>query len=231
MHTYSIDRDIRRKVTIGIFILSMLLSLVLKQQFADALSKFAIALKTSEGKYFVELVEWFELNPDILGIPFLYATITWLYEKWIWKCPFCLRIHGIPNLNGKWEGGLTSSFDGKTIPMEMDIRQTWSKISFQSTFTQTNSISYSNVAAIYVDGNNGVEISFAFRNNSYSVPNKTQSYDGYNILKLVEKNKIKARYFNDRDNPNPTVKGGNKGEFEVKRKKYQCKFNKLFKKK
>ena len=46
-----------------------------------------------------------------------------------------------------------------------------------------------------------------------------QSYDGYNILKLVNEDTIKARYFNNRENPNPNFKGGNKGVFEIVRKK------------
>lgn len=215
MHAYSIDRKLRTKVAVGIFMLSMMISLLLKQYCANALEQIVIFLETSEIKSLVELVRWFEVNPNIFGIPFLYAVISLLYDKWIWKWSLLRRWHNIPDLNGKWEGSLTSSYNGKTIPMEMDIEQTWSGISFKSTFPQTNSNSYSNVAAIYVDGNNGIEISFAFKNDSYSVPDKIQSYNGYNILKLVNNNKIKARYFNDRDNPNPEFKGGNKGTFEI----------------
>lgn len=218
MHAYSIDRDIRRNVAITIFIISMAVSLVLTQLCSGLVEEFVIFLKSSNVKRLVELLEWLEVSPNFFGIPLWYSVLSWIYDKWIWKCPLLIKWHNIPNLNGKWKGSLTSSYNGETIPMEMDIEQTWSKISFQSTFPKTNSNSYSNVAAIYVEGNNGTEISFAFKNDSYSVADKIQSYNGYNILKLINKNKIKARYFNDRDNPNPDFKGGNKGTFEIERK-------------
>lgn len=218
MHAYSIDRRLRTKVAVVLFMISMVFSLLAKQLCSGWLEQIAIHLETSGWKQVVNLIEWFEVNPNILGIPFWYGMLMGIYEKWVWKWPLLYKWHHIPDLNGTWSGTLTSSYNGKTIPMEMKIKQTWSQISFQSTFTKTNSESYSNVAAIYVEGNNGIEISFAFRNNSYSVSDKIQSYDGYNILKLVDENTIKAKYFNDRDNPNPNFKGGNKGVFEIVKK-------------
>lgn len=219
MHTYSIDRELRTKVAILIFMISMVFSLLAKYLCSGWLEQITIYLETSEWKQIVNLIEWFEVNPNILGIPFWYGILMCFYEKIVWKWPLLYKLHNIPNLNGIWSGTLTSSYNGKTIPMKMEIKQTWSKISFHSVFTNTNSESYSNVAAIYVEGNNGIEISFAFKNDNYSVPDKMQSYDGYNILKLVHENTIKARYFNNRENPNPNFKGGNKGVFEIVRKK------------
>ena len=217
MHAYSIDKDLRKNVTIGTFMMSMFLSLILKQYFTDALNQLVSLLRTGGLKHLVELIEWLEINPDILGIPFWYAVLSWAYENWLWKCSVFKMWHKIPDLNGKWKGSLTTSYDGRTIPMNLEIKQTWNEISFHSIFEKTDSESFSNVAAIYVAGNRGTEISFAFRNDSYNVSDGTPSYDGYNILQLVDEDTIKARYFNNRNNPDPKCKGGNKGVFEVKR--------------
>ena len=214
MHTYAVDKDLRSKVVVGIFVVSMFISLMLNDLFADIIGSMVSYLKHSNAKKYTELLEWLKLNPDFLGIPFWYGIISFLYDQWIWK--FFKFWHHVPDLNGKWTGNLTSSYnDEKSISMNMDIKQTWNKISFKATFEDTNSISYSNVAAIHVNENTETKIYFGFKNDSYSVPDKLQSYNGYNILQFVDKDKIKARYFNDRENPNPKCKGGNKGEFEL----------------
>ena len=215
MHTYSVDKDLRAKVVVGIFIASMLISLILNDLFADIIRNMIMYLEQSSVKKYVKLLEWLEVNPNFLGIPFWYGIISFVYDRWIWKWKLFECWHHVPNLEGKWTGILTSSYDEKSISMNMDIKQTWNKISFKSTFPDTNSKSYSNVAAIHVAGNSGIEIYFGYRNDSYSVSNKLQSYNGYNILQLIDKNKIKARYFNERENPNPKFKGGNKGIFEL----------------
>lgn len=217
MHAYSIDKDVRKKVTIWTFVLSMIFSLVLKHCLTDVLEQLVNSLKTSELKSLVELVEWLEIDLNILGIPFWYAVLSWVYENWLWKCSLVKKWHEIPDLNGEWEGSLTTSYDGSTIPMKLEIEQTWREISFHSIYEKTGSESFSNVAAIYVAGNRGTEISFAFRNDSYNVPDGIPSYDGYNILQLTNDGSIKARYFNNRPNPDPRCKGGNKGTFQVER--------------
>lgn len=217
MHTYSIDKDIREKVIIIIFVLSMIFSLVCTHFGSVYIDGFKNKLLTSEVGIFIEFFEWLEVGPNFLGVPLWYGALSFIYNKWAWKWSMLRRLHNVPDLNGKWVGSLTSSYNGQTIPMEMFIEQTWNKISFKSVFTQTKSNSYSNAAAIYVDSNNGIEISFAFRNTSYSVQNNMQSYIGYNILNLVGENKIIAQYMNNRDNPNHVFKGGNKGTFELER--------------
>lgn len=211
MHTYSVDRDLRAKVVVWIFVISMLISLILNNLFSNTIENLRICLEHSSANNIVKLLEWLEVNPNFFGIPFWYGIITFFYDKCIWK--LFKWWHHIPNLEGKWEGSLISSFNEKRIPMEMEIKQTWSKISFKSTFPKTESSSYSNVAAIYVDGNNGTEIYFGFKNDSDSIADGLQSYNGYNILRLITEDKIKARYFNERENPN--YKGGNKGVFEL----------------
>ena len=217
MHTYSIDRDLRRKVTIIIFALSMIISLILNGLCSNLTDIIPVFEETSPLKNVVELIQWFEIDPNVLGIPFWYVVMNYVYNNWIWKWRLFLKWHKIPNLNGKWQGSLTSSYNEQTIRMTMDIEQNWNKISFKSVFPDTKSESYSNVAAIYVDANSGVEICFGFKNESHDVKTDLQSYEGYNVLRLKAGDQIWARYFNNRPNSNKEFKGGNKGSFELQR--------------
>lgn len=218
MHAYSIDRDLRVKVAIYIFILSGLISILLNDCFADIISKAVLVLERSEFGNVIKYIRWFEVYQNILSISFWYASLTWFYNNKAWKWKIFKLLHGIPDLNGKWSGGLTSSFDEtKIIPMELIVKQTWNKISFQTSYKKTDSLSKSNVCAIYVDGSDGAKIYFGYLNDSYNVSEKMQSHAGYNILTLLNNEEIKARYFNDRENPNPMIKGGNKGTFKLKK--------------
>ena len=99
--------------------------------------------------------------------------------------------------------------------MKLDVIQTWSEISFRSTFPK--STSSSNTAAIHMEDNRGVSIYFGFHNNSTDIETGMQSYDGYNILTMVDKNTLSARYFNNRPNPKKSIKGGNMGTFSLHR--------------
>lgn len=218
MHSYSIDRDLRVKVSIYIFIISILISVILNDFLGDRINNVMTLLNNGKARNIIKIMEWLDINQNILGVMFWYGILMWFYNDvaWKWKCFNVL--HGIPNLNGEWEGNLKSSYNEKEIPMKMKVIQTWSKISIQTEFTETKSLSSSNVAAIYVDGNKGTQIYFGYTNDSYDVSSKMQTHAGYNILTLLEDNKIKARYFNDRPNPNPKIKGGNKGTFELTKK-------------
>ncbi len=216
MHSYSIDRDLRVRIAMYIFIISIIISEILNNCFADTFENLAVVLKNEKSGIILKVLEWLDVNQNILGVSFLYGILTWFYNDVAWK--YCKLLHGIPNLSGEWEGNLKSSFNDDEISMVMKVKQTWSKISIQIEFTKTDSLSNSNVAAIYVDGSKGVQIFFGYSNDSYDVSNKMQSHTGYNILTLLNDNTIKAKYFNDRQNPDPRIKGGNKGTFELTKK-------------
>ena len=215
MHSYSIDRDLRSKVVFNIFILSMVVSYLFQQVFSSAIGTVSQFISASSLGPILSILNWLEINPDISSFPFWYGFISWLFNNHAWKLKPIQKLHGIPNLNGQWSGTLTSSHKSEKIKMLLDISQTWNKISFKSTFPETNSSSYSKTAAISIDSNSGVEISFSFRNTSLDVSTGMQSYDGYNILWLNNPTTITAKYFNDRINPDPNIKGGNKGIFKL----------------
>jgi len=92
--------------------------------------------------------------------------------------------------------------------MSLDVVQTWSKISFVSTFP--NSKSESNVASIFIERDGIMKVGFGFINHSRELQHQ---YDGYNILDLDDDTHLFGRYFNNRDNSNVGNKGGNIGTF------------------
>lgn len=215
MHSYSIDKKIRTSFSIALFVVSIAVSMLLRMALStntDAISAQLSAMKLDTVMEFLSSTGVF---PNIFEATVIYSILSFLFEKWIWKFPGIRRMHGIPNLNGHWEGELRSSYSEESIPMKLDVIQTWSEISFRSTFPK--STSSSNTAAIHMEDNRGVSIYFGFHNNSTDIETGMQSYDGYNILTMVDKNTLSARYFNNRPNPKKSIKGGNMGTFSLHR--------------
>lgn len=215
MHTYSINKDIRIKVSIIIFVISMILSFVLGNVFTELLNNFRNYIKNSDVAAIVTFVEWLDVTPNVFGPLFLYGCLYAFYDRIAWKWSVFSKFHKIPDLNGIWQGNLKSSFNNRRIRMKMEIEQSWSKIKFISEFPDTHSKSYSNVAAIVIDGESGMEIYFGYKNESSDLTSGMQVHYGYNILTLTSERHIHGRYFNDRQNPNANIKGGNKGGFEL----------------
>lgn len=215
MHSYSIDKKIRTSFSIALFVVSIAVSMLLRMALStntDAISAQLSAMKLDTVMEFLSSTGVF---PNIFEATVIYSILSFLFEKWIWKFPGIRCMHGIPNLNGHWEGELRSSYSEESIPMKLDVIQTWSEISFRSTFPK--STSSSNTAAIHMEDNRGVSIYFGFHNNSTDIETGMQSYDGYNILTMVDKNTLSARYFNNRPNPKKSIKGGNMGTFSLHR--------------
>lgn len=216
MHEYSIDKSARNKTIIYIFIISTLISAFICRLLNGFFDNLYLQLeKDSAFKSVLELLELWEF-PNLIGVAVIYGILSFVHEHWLWK--IFRKLYGLPNLNGHWSGTLSSSYRQDPIRMEMDITQTWSRISFKSTFPDTNSNSYSNNAAIHIDDNKGISIYFGFQNQSNDIDSKLITYYGYNILNLEKKGThIKAIYFNNRPN-SKKGQGGNMGSFELDRK-------------
>lgn len=81
--------------------------------------------KTLEG-----VIPWWIDVPSVAGF---YALFYLVFERWLWRLPF---IHSsgllrVPNLNGRWNGYVTSSFDGHVTNHDtyLEIHQTWTELS------------------------------------------------------------------------------------------------------
>ena len=133
MHSYSIDRDLRVRVAVYIFIISIVISVILNDYCADIIENFMVVLENGKAGNVLKVLEWLEVNQNILGVSFWYGILTWFYNDvaWKWKC--FKALHGIPDLSGEWEGNLKSSFNDKdeiTLPgLGVFFGLVWSKSS------------------------------------------------------------------------------------------------------
>lgn len=215
MHVYSIDKDIRGKVIVALFCISIFISIIMKYILRMPIGFIAESINK------VELIEILfqtgnilDVFCDIISAPAIYTILYICFDKKLWKMKYVKKLLGIPNLNGEWIGKAKSSIgDNTEYTMKLKVEQTWSKISFIAIFPDTNSKSESNCASFFVEANGDIKVGFGFVNRSRDV--NSQQYDGYNILELDSENAISGRYFNNRDSIALGITGGNKGQFNL----------------
>lgn len=213
MHTYTIDKSLRGKVILKIFIISIILSSALTFLLGGIITNIKIWFQQYAWiSNTLRLCDDLGVTTNFIGVTFLYALIYGLFDNYIWKWRPLRKVLNVPDLNGHWEGELTSATYQTTIHMDLNIKQTWSKISFVSTFPKSKS--ESNVASIFIERDGIVKVGFGFINHSRELPHQ---YDGYNILDLDDDNHLFGRYFNNRDNSNVGNRGGNIGTFELQK--------------
>lgn len=213
MHAYTIDKSLRGKVILNIFILSIILSSFLTFWLGGIITNAKMWLQQYTWiSDILRLCDELGVTTNFIGVTFLYALIYGFFDNYIWKWKPLRKVLNVPDLNGHWEGELTSATYQTTIHMDLNIKQTWSKISFVSTFPKSKS--ESNVASIFIERDGIVKVGFGFINHSRELPHQ---YDGYNILDLDDDNHLFGRYFNNRDNSNVGNRGGNIGTFELRR--------------
>ena len=217
MHVYSIDKDIRTKVVVALFVASIFISMILQYFLREPIEIIIIFIRKVEiVDLLFQAVSFFDVLVDVMSVPTIYAILSIWFDKKLWKIKCINDWLGVPDLNGTWSGTATSSYRGNSkYSMKLKIKQTWNKISFIAVFPDTHSKSESNCASFFIESNGDKKIGFGFINRSREV--NSQQYDGYNILELDSKNEISGRYFNNRDNSSVALKGGNKGQFELKR--------------
>ena len=218
MHVYSIDKDIRRKVIVVIFGLSIFISIIMKYLLSVPIGFIGECIKKVELlQILFQIGNLLDVFVDVISVPVIYAILYWWFDKKLWKTKYINKVLQIPDLNGEWTGKAKSSFgDNNEYTMNLTIEQTWCKISFVASFPDTKSKSESNCASFFVETNGDKKIGFGFVNRSREV--NSQQYDGYNILELDSENVIFGRYFNNRDNSARGIAGGNKGQFVLKKK-------------
>jgi hypothetical protein len=132
MHDYAVDSNERLRVPLYLAIISILLMEGVVQ---PALDLFKVS------------VPWWVNGISVFGF---YALFLFIFDRHIWKWQFLGRINVVktPNINGSYSGTLLSSYDNFTKPIviDVDIIQTWTKISIVLR-TETSS-SRSTVASI-----------------------------------------------------------------------------------
>lgn len=211
MHAYTIDTDIRKKVILSIFIVSVILSTILTFFLEESIANVKILLQQFDlGYQIFEICDTFGVTVNFVGIPFLYGVVYSLFDNFLWRTKPFKQIFNVPDLRGHWQGTLTSSTYKKTIQMDLYVKQKWSRISFISKFEKSTSTS--NVASILINRDGIIKVGFGFINHSRELPHQ---YDGYNILEIDSDTHLFGRYFNNRDNSNAGFIGGNFGTFDL----------------
>ena len=170
MHGYDIDTHNRTPIFYFIALISGLLS-------------WYIAYISNELSNFFDLI----LAPPS-GMAIFLAVFV-LFDKFLWKAKFFYKIGfvHIPDISGVWNGELYSSIDGmeKSIPVELSIFQTYSKIKI--VLETKTSVSVSHMATIKMDNPNIFNVRweyFAQSNNDNSMVNH---YRHYGVTHLVLK--------------------------------------------
>lgn len=183
MHDYSIDSNERRIVP---FLLASLAILS-----AWALSRFLAALHLS--------APWWADAPSSMGF---YGVFYALFDKHLWRTRLMRRLGlvKIPDLEGRWLGYLTSSFDDheKHHRLEVHIFQTWTQIVV--VVKTADSRSRSCVAAIRVAEPDGPALFYQYENEPQASAVKAlHIHYGSAMLQLSDEKFLSGDYYAGRD--------------------------------
>ena len=193
MHPYSVNSNIRASVKRYSIVLSALIFLILEKQGA-----IESIINLQDSSQVISELSRFSLVSIAITPIAIYKILFLLFDKWIWKWPIISKWTGIPNLNGSYKGILISSFDKeKQIDMELCISQTFTHISFVSTFGDSSS--NSSLARIIRDNDLITCLDFIYENQSDDFNVESGHHTGVNQLTFnKKKNTLSGRYFNDR---------------------------------
>lgn len=197
MHNYTIEGDIRTKITVYITIVSVIMLFI----FSLILNNFGV--ESLPLPININNQKILKLCFGLFKIGAIFSVLYAIFNNWIWKNKYMKKIHKIPDLNGVWHGEFISSFKDDfgnkiTGTCDMKIKQTWSKISIECNFNLSES--HSKTAVISNDSN-GIQLKFEYSNK----PNKTvdenlKEHSGYNTLTYDEEREtLKGEYYTNRN--------------------------------
>jgi hypothetical protein len=183
MHGYSTDSDEKRVVPLFLAGLAI-----------------ALAWVSSNLLAYVHLsMPWWVDAPSSM---FFYGALYALFDRHLWRHPLMQKLGLVktPNLAGRWQGYLTSSFDNhaKRYDLCVQIFQSWTQISvFLSTAT---SASRSCVAVIQVADPEGVALIYQYENQPLANATRTMHmHYGTAMLRLSSGTKLTGDYYAGRD--------------------------------
>ena len=145
-----------------------------------------------------------------------FGIANYLYDQYIWRWPLLKKCHGLPNLNGAWEGYVNSPLKktetGEEIKINISVRieQTWNRIKIS---TRSNSKANSESAMIEITEQGDIYLRYAFTTKREG----QLPYQGYNRLHFGEREyTLQGEYFTAKNIDGEPGKGS-KGIFYIKR--------------
>lgn len=191
MHPYSTTSNERKWITFFLLILSVILSWGFIS-FWEFIHSFGLL-----GQLF------FVINPYIdFSVVLIFEILYICFDKWFWKIPFMPFVE-VPNLNGKWEGTLISSYKGRTIVKpEMTINQTWQNIEIR---LKTDKSTSKTISASFITKNHkSIELIYHYESEPYPVGIDTMhKFDGTGKVTFSEDIKsFSGTYYTGRDSMN-----------------------------
>jgi hypothetical protein len=144
-------------------------------------------------------VPWWLEGPSSLAF---YGALYALFDRCLWRNGLVskLGLVRIPNLAGRWNGYLVSSFDGhaKHHHLIINIFQSWTHIAVFS--TTATSMSRSCTAVIQVDDPEGVALIYQYQNQPLADATKTMHmHFGTAMLRVSNGGCLIGDYYSGRD--------------------------------
>lgn len=184
MHTCSNDLGLEWRIYLYSIVLSIFSFFLLLMPFYDFLKtyfNFAIPI-------------WVE-TPSIIG---LYGLFNRIFEKIIWKHKIVswFGLPKIPNLNGKWNATMKSSYGG-TKDAEVTISQSFSKLTVVLKTDQ--SVSTTKMAAFQLQNPVHQTLTYTYLSKPISTAPTTMSiHEGTGCIEILNSKELKGEYYSGR---------------------------------
>ena len=142
---------------------------------------------------------WFWSPPSMLGA---YGLAHLWFDRRGWRARWVRRIAFIrtPDLNGLWEGHVTSSIDGhdKQTSVQVRIQQRWTRmlVTLEADTSRSQSLS----AALLVASQYGTRLSYEYSNTPKAGAASTMHmHPGTTVLTLISADEMNGEYYTGRD--------------------------------
>lgn len=118
--------------------------------------------------------------------------ILYIYDKWLWKMPLFKLIMNVPNMSGRYKGGVRFVKDGekRELPAYIEISQTSSNLKIHTYFKDSREVSTNSQSLIeeIILGNNGFyDIYFFYLNTGSKQSGELDCHEGANVIRFHPK--------------------------------------------
>lgn len=152
--------------------------------------------------YFGLSLPWWIDAPSTMGF---YGVFYRLFDARVWRLSL-LRHLGLvttPILEGRWRGFITSSFDvhAREYPVEVRIRQTWSRMTIRLQSDQSRS--HSLIATLLTEPGDGILLSYQYQNEpAVQAKDSMEIHRGTARLYVEQGNVLSGDYYSGRGRQN-----------------------------